>query len=252
MAKTCTLRSKRRTVGTLGRWKKKKVGICREWPYVSSTEAGCWESLTQWKPVVAIWFKGIQAAWIHHGTHFKMSCLTLLTVKIFILSLDPRWLHTLLFVRKFALSLISFVWMIKCKEITCGFQFHVTKWLSSRTPRFNGDILILRRPFCSYSPESDGLISIKLSPPDFPVIRCILASSQVVLIHPRISPGRRFLSGHRGSVRSRGVAQLMDQPAWQPRVIPPLSFPHRRRTAASLQHVAEGGLGGEWLHIADQ
>lgn len=30
------------------------------------------------------------------------------------------------------------------------------------------------------------------------------------------------------------------------------SFPHWRQTAASLQHVAEGGLGGEWLRIADQ
>lgn len=77
--------------------------------------------------------------------------------------------------------------------------------------------------FFDYSPESDGLISIKLSPPDFPVIRSILACSQVVLKHPKISPGRRFLSGHRGSVRPRSVSRLMDQPAWQPRVICPPS-----------------------------
>ena len=46
-------------------------------------------------------------------------------------------------------------------------------------------------------------------------------------------------------------SRLMDQPAWQPRVICPPS-PTECKTAASLQRVAEGGLGGEWLQIPDQ
>lgn len=95
VTKTCTLISKREFLTRLNTlWWWKKVGICSEWPCISSREASCCVEAS----------KQPWAAWscvLFYFTHI---------VKIFILSWTgcvDYILKLFLFVRKFVLSLIS-------------------------------------------------------------------------------------------------------------------------------------------------